>query len=161
MKDKHIRIRVEQCLALAKASNCPRRKFGALLLDPERNVVLMDGYNGGPRGGGELCGGDACLRDTMGIPSGTRMEIGCHHAEMNVVCNAAANGVRCAGAWLIVTGEPCMMCAKMIHHAGIVRVLIVEGGYAGENGVAYLEQHGVEVARVEGPKDPRLSDVAS
>ena len=51
MKDKHIRIRIEQCLALAKASNCPRRKFGALLLDPTRNVVLMDGYNGGPRGG--------------------------------------------------------------------------------------------------------------
>ena len=52
MKEKHVRIRVEQCLALAKASNCPRRKFGALLLDPERNVILMDGYNGGPRGGG-------------------------------------------------------------------------------------------------------------
>jgi dCMP deaminase len=159
MKDKHIRIRVEQCLALAQASNCPRRKFGALLLDPDRNVILMDGYNGGPRGGGELCGGEVCLRDTLGVKSGTRMEIGCHHAEMNVVCNAAANGVRCRGAWLIVTGEPCMMCAKMIHHAGIVRVLIVEGGYAGENGVGYLEQHGVQIMRVEGPKDPRLASV--
>lgn len=160
MKDKHIRIRVEQCLALAKASNCPRRKFGALLLDPERNVVLMDGYNGGPRGGGELCGGDECLRDTMEVVSGTRMEIGCHHAEMNVVCNAAANGVRCRDAWLIVTGEPCTMCAKMIHHAGITRVLIVEGGYAGANGVQYLQNHGVEVVAVEGPKDPRLEVVA-
>lgn len=160
MKDKHIRIRVEQCLALAKASNCPRRKFGALLLDPERNVILMDGYNGGPRGGGELCGGAECLRDSMNVQSGTRMEIGCHHAEMNVVCNAAANGVRCRGAWLIVTGEPCMMCAKMIHHAGITRVLIVAGGYAGANGVEYLEGHGVEVEAVEGPKDPRLAEVA-
>jgi dCMP deaminase len=157
MKEKHVRIRVEQCLALAKASNCPRRKFGALLLDPARNVVLMDGYNGGPRGGGELCGGDACLRDTMAIKSGTRMEIGCHHAEMNVVCNAAASGVACKGAWLIVTGEPCILCAKLIHHAGIVRVLVVEGGYMGENGVQYLRDHGVEVATVEGPKDPRLA----
>lgn len=156
MKAKHIRIRVEQCLALAKASNCPRRKFGALLLDPERNVILMDGYNGGPRGGGELCGGDSCLRDTQQVQSGTRMEIGCHHAEMNVVCNAAANGVRCHGAWLIVTGEPCMMCAKMIHHAGIARVLVVEGGYAGANGVDYLLSHGVEIESVDGPKDPRL-----
>ena len=50
MKGKHLAIRIEQCLALSKASNCPRRKFGALLVDPERNVVLMDGYNGGPRG---------------------------------------------------------------------------------------------------------------
>lgn len=156
MKPKHVSIRIEQCLALAKASNCPRRKFGALLLDPERNVVLMDGYNGGPRGGGHLCGGEVCLRDAEGVVSGTRMEIGCHHAEMNVICNAAANGVRTGGAWLIVTGEPCLMCAKLIHHAGILKVLVVEGGYAGENGVPYLHDHGVEVMHVEGPRDPRL-----
>jgi len=158
MQEKHIRIRVEQCLALSKASNCPRRKFGALLLDPSRNVILMDGYNGGPRGGGHLCGGDVCLRDTMGIESGTRMEIGCHHAEMNVVCNAAASGVATRGAWLIVTGEPCMMCAKMIHHAGITRVLVVSGGYAGENGVDYLTSHGVDVTPIAGPQDPRLAE---
>ena len=156
MKKKHIQIRIEQCLALAKASNCPRRKFGALLVDPERNVILMDGYNGGPRGGGHLCGGEECLRDTMSVTSGTRMEIGCHHAEMNVVCNAAANGVACRGAWLIVTGEPCMMCAKMIHHAGIARVYVVSGGYLGANGVQYLAEHGVLVVPVEGPRDPRL-----
>ena len=157
MQEKHIRIRVEQCLALAKASNCPRRKFGALLLHPERNVILMDGYNGGPRGGGKLCGGAVCLRDTMEIKSGTRTEIGCHHAEMNVICNAAANGVSTDGAWLIVTGEPCLMCAKLAHHAGIRRVLVVDGGYAGANGVDYLTSHGVEVVTVEGPRDPRSS----
>lgn len=157
MKDKHIRIRIEQCLSLAAASNCPRRKFGALLLDPSRNVILMDGYNGGPRGGGHLCGGEVCLRDTMGIQSGTRMEIGCHHAEMNVVCNAAASGVATRGAWLIVTGEPCMMCAKLIHHAGIEKVIVVSKGYMGENGIDYLVNHGVLVQAVEGPQDPRLS----
>ncbi len=157
MKEKHIAIRIEQCLVLAKASNCPRRQFGALLLDPERNVILMDGYNGGPRGGGRLCGGEVCLRDAGTIPSGTRLEIGCHHAEMNVVCNAAASGVATRNAWLIVTGEPCLMCAKLIHHAGITRVLVVEGGYAGENGLGYLESHGVPVTRHPGPRDPRLA----
>ena len=156
MKAKHIAIRVEQCLALAKASNCPRRKFGALLLDPGRNVILMDGYNGGPRGGGDLCGGSECLRDTMSITSGTRMEIGCHHAEMNVICNAAANGVPTRGAWLIVNGEPCTMCAKLIHHSGITKVLVVDGGYAGANGVEYLRNHGIEVDGLEGPQDPRI-----
>jgi len=155
MKDKHLAIRIEQCLALAKASNCPRRKFGALLVDSVRNVVLMDGYNGGPRGGGDLCGGEECLRDTMDIQSGTRVEIGCHHAEMNLICNAAANGVSTNGAWLLVTGEPCMMCAKLIHHSGIQRVVIVSGGFAGVNGVEYLENHGVKVQHTEGPQDPR------
>lgn len=156
MNPKHIQIRIEQCLALAKASNCPRRKFGALLLDPIRNVILMDGYNGGPRGGGALCGGEVCTRDTLGIESGTRMEIGCHHAEMNVICNCAASGVKTDGAWLIVTGEPCLMCAKLIHHAGISRVILVNGGYAAKrNGVNYLEQHGIRVQAVDGPSDPR------
>jgi dCMP deaminase len=158
MKEKHLKIRIEQCLTLAKASNCTRRKFGALLLDPSRNVILMDGYNGGPRGGGELCGDDICLRDADDVKSGTMIEVGCHHAEMNVVCNAAAGGVATRGAWLIVTGEPCTMCAKLIHHAGIAKVVVVDGGYGGANGVEYLESHGVEVQKVEGPKDPRLAN---
>ena len=157
MKEKHIRIRIEQCLALAKASNCPRRKFGAMLLDPKRNVVLMDGYNGGPRGGGELCGNEVCLRDSSNIESGTHIEIGCHHAEMNVICNCAASGVPTKNAWLIVTGEPCMMCSKLIHHAGIEQVIIVGGGYLGKNGLDYLKEHGVLIDIVEGPQDPRLS----
>ena len=155
MKEKHINIRVEQCLALAKASACTRRSFGALLLDPERNVVLMDGYNGGPRGGGQLCGGDRCLRDELTIASGPRMEAACPHAEMNAVCNAAANGVTTRGAWLIVTGEPCVLCAKLLHHAGITRVLVVGGGYLRENGGDYLKAHGVAVQIVDGPQDPR------
>lgn len=159
MKEKHIRIRIEQCLALAKASNCPRRKFGALLLDPERNVVLMDGYNGGPRGGGELCGGETCLRDDMKIQSGTRMEIGCHHAEMNVICNCAASGVPTKGAWLVVTGEPCILCSKLIHHAGINKVIVVGGGYAGENGLPYLAEHGIDIQSVDGPQDERLTEL--
>jgi dCMP deaminase len=155
VKEKHLKIRIEQCLALAKASNCPRAKFGSLLVDPDRNVILMDGYNGGPRGGGDLCGGDVCLRDTENVVSGTRVEIGCHHAEMNVICNAAANGVSTKNAWLIVTGEPCMMCAKLIHHAGVTRVIVVDGGFGGANGLDYLNSNGVVVQMTDGPKDPR------
>lgn len=155
VKDKHIQIRIEQCLVLANASNCVRRKFGALLLDPDRNVVLMDGYNGAPRGGGELCGGNRCLRDDKNIESGTMIEHGCHHAEMNVICNAAAGGVKTNGAWLFVTGEPCIMCSKLIHHAGIAKVIIINGGFIGKNGTEYLLKHNVKVEGISGPADPR------
>ena len=48
------------------------------------------------------------------------------------------------------------MCAKLIHHAGIARVIVVDGGYGGANGCEYLEAHGVGVQRVDGPKDPRV-----
>lgn len=155
MKQKHLELRIEQCLLLAQASPCPRRKFGALLLDPARNVVLADAYNGGPRGGSALCGKDGCDRDRLGVKSGTRMEVGCHHSETNVICNAAARGVATQGSWLFVNGEPCLMCAKMLHHAGVIHVVIIGGGYAGENGVGYLEEHGVAVTSVTGPQDTR------
>lgn len=221
MKDKHLDIRIRQCLVLAESSGCPRRKFGAVLIDPERNVVLADGYNGGPRGatGGPLCRGSWCERDGLTldqvhlhferasahwrtnskwvvttenhcaddsskilwekdnapgaeqegnqfraqlvaahppVQSGTRMELGCHHAESNVVANAAANGVSTRGAWLIVTGEPCAMCARLLHHAGVVCVVVVKGGYAGgDAGVQYLQRAGVRIIYRDGPQDPR------
>ena len=41
--------------------------------------------------------------------------------------------------------------------AGIARVVIVDGGFMGENGVGYLGDHGVEIQRTEGPKDPRAT----
>ena len=90
------------------------------------------------------------------------MEIGCYHAESNVIASAAENGTPCAGLWLIVSGEPCLSCAKLIHHAGITRVVCVRGGYAGKGdgadalrraGVEYLEAHGVMVQQV-GPEPP-------
>jgi dCMP deaminase len=156
VNDKHIRIRVKQCLAIAELSNCPRRKFGALLFDPVRNVDLISGYNGGPRGGSPLCGLDGCERERLNIKSGTEVQIGCHHAEMNAICNAAANGTSTRGAHMVCNGEPCLMCAKLIHHAGITKVLVVRDGYKVKDGAEYLRQHGVEVELIDGPPDPRL-----
>lgn len=229
MKDKHLQIRIDQCLALARASGCPRRKLAALLLDPIRNVILADGYNGGPREAkGSLCKGVWCERDgltpenvTIGegwrrsregyhtlqthelqvringervwgfdlsdfpgvrervqgyaekhrnellekyppVKSGENVERGCHHAEMNVICNAAAGGVKTAGAWMIILAEPCVMCAKLIHHSGITKVIVVDGGYiGGKEGVNYLQEYGVKVQTIQGPRDPREISQAS
>ncbi len=149
MNEKHIRNRIEQCLKLMELSPCPRRKFGSLLLDPENNIVLSDGWNGAPRGNEKLCGGDKCSRDELKIPSGTRLEIGCHHSEMNTICNASRIGRSTNKMWLICTGEPCLMCSKLIHHAGIIKIIVIRGGYAVNDGVEYLKAHGVEVDLVD------------
>ena len=149
MKPKHLTARIKQCLALAECSPCPRAQFGAIVVDPIRNVIRSEGWNGAPRGGGELCGGSTCDRDDQAVVPGTQVEVGCHHAEMNAICNAAANGTPLVNCWMIVNGEPCRMCAKLIHHAGILKVIVVDGGYKGINGVDYLERHGVLVDVVE------------
>ena len=151
MKKKYIRTRIEQCLILSQQSSCPRRKIAAMIIDPDTNSVISDGYNGPPRGGGHLCGGELCDRDSLSIKSGTSLEIGCHHAELNAILNAARIGNSTSGKSMIVTAEPCLMCAKAIHHAGISQVILVKGGYAGseKDGVSYLKETGVQVQGVD------------
>ena len=147
IKYKYISTRIEQCKILSQQSTCPRRQIGAILVDPETNTIVSDGYNGPPRGGEDLCGGSTCLRDTQNVASGTSLEVGCHHAEMNCILNAARVGNKTSGKVMIVTAEPCTMCAKAIHHAGIPEVIVVKGGYLGAvtDGVSYLESNGVSV----------------
>ena len=141
--NKHIQLRIEQAKLLAKSSPCPRGQVGAVIFNGESWAVIADGYNGAPRGGGHLCFGDKCIRNDLLIPSGTQVEIGCHHAEANAICNAARLGASTVGASLAVTRDPCLNCAKLIHHAGISKVY--SPCNEGEFGVSYLLQHGVEV----------------
>ena len=42
---------------------------------------------------------------------------------------------------MIITCEPCLMCAKMIHHAGVTHVLYLQRHYASIEGVTYLKRH--------------------
>lgn len=113
---------------IAKRSSCSRDSVGALLIDPTRSVIVADGRNGTTPGGADLCGGDRCDRDTLGIPSGQRMEVGCRHAEENALANAAQRGASTDGLWCIVTREPCGSCARKLEASGIVRVVTPEVG---------------------------------
>jgi len=141
---KHINLRLNMAKLLASMSSCPRGQVGAVIFNPESNTVVSDGYNGPPRGAaGTLCGGHVCERKCA---SGTEIQIGCHHAEMNAICNAARNGASTLGMSLAVTCEPCLMCAKLIHHAGINKVYFESRGYS-QGGIEYLAANGVELER--------------
>ena len=145
MLKKHIQIRLDQCNILAQASNCPRGKVGAIIYDPENDNVLADGYNGGPRGAeGSLCGGHRCIRDANNVKSGTEIQIGCHHAEMNALCNALRQGTKTLGMHMICTTAPCLMCAKLIHHAGITK-FSYSGTYSTLEGIQYLLSNEIPV----------------
>lgn len=143
MKLKHLDHRIATCEALAKLSPCTRRKFGCVVIDPESNIILSEGYNGTLRGGGDLCGGGCCLRD--GIESGTQLEVGCVHAEQNAIYNAARQGVSLQGSWFIINGEPCKVCAKAIVQVGAKKVICIEGGYSCKEGVVILQSGKVGV----------------
>jgi dCMP deaminase len=110
---------------VASRSTCMRRQVGAVLVKDKR--ILATGYNGAPSGL-QHCQETGCLRDKMGIPSGERHEL-CRglHAEQNALIQAAKIGFSVDGATLYCTTFPCVICAKMLINAGIIRIVYSEG----------------------------------
>lgn len=129
---------------IAEWSSCYRagRSIGCVIVKDKR--IMTTGYNGAPAGMKTCRERGECLRDKLGIPSGTRIET-CYavHAEQNAIIQAARLGVSIDGATLYCTHQPCSSCAKMIVNAGIGRVVYREGypdpftlEIFGESGVA-------------------------
>ena len=131
-------------------SPCPRAQVGAVIIsDLHEARVLCDAWNGPPRkASGEFCSkhGNFCSRDREELAPGVRPEIGCFHAEMNAIYNAARQGVSLLDAWLVTTRAPCIACARAIHHAGLDGVV-----FAGEpvkDALNYLSNAGVGQLRL-------------
>jgi dCMP deaminase len=110
----------------ARRSPCLRRHHGAVLV--QDNHLIATGYNG-PTTGSLHC--HSCPREDLGVPSGERYEL-CRaiHAEQNALLQAGLHGSTTQGAIMYVTGEPCLLCARMMVNAGIERVVydIGDGG---------------------------------
>ena len=110
---------------VSRRSSCRRRSVGAVLVREKR--ILATGYNGAPTGL-RHCLDLGCLREQNNVPSGERHEL-CRglHAEQNSIIQAALHGVSVKEATLYCTNHPCVICAKMIINAGIVRIVIRDG----------------------------------
>ena len=119
------------------------RKIGAVIVKDKR--VMTTGYNGAPAGVKTCVERGECLRKRLGIPSGTRQEM-CYavHAEQNAIIQAAKLGVNIDGSTLYCTHQPCILCAKMIVNAGIVRV-VYHSGYPDDFALDIFKEAGVQV----------------
>ncbi len=130
-------------------SSCYRagRAIGCVIVRDKR--IMTTGYNGAPAGIATCRDRKECLRDKLGIPSGTRAEV-CFatHAEQNAIIQAAKLGVSIDGATLYCTHQPCSVCAKMIINAGIRRIVYREG-YPDEFSLRLLGEAGVTLERYE------------
>ncbi len=104
---------------VAERSTCRRHNIGAVAVRDKH--ILATGYNGAPSGFKD-CLELGCLRDELGIPSGTRQEV-CRgiHAEQNVIIQATLHGVSLEGSTIYCTHTPCVLCAKMLVNAKIRR----------------------------------------
>jgi dCMP deaminase len=131
-------------IEVAKRSTCTRRKIGAIIVS-DVGEIKSTGYNGNPRGLPH-CDEMGCIRDKLGIPSGTRLET-CTavHAEQNALIQAGTNS---RGSTLYSTIVPCPICARMILNAQVARVVYI-GDYSDLSGVELLKQAGAKITQLD------------
>lgn len=115
---------IKMAYLAAERSTCLRHHVGAVIV--KSNHLVSTGYNGAAAGTKD-CIELGCLRDQMGIASGTRHEI-CRaiHAEQNAIIQAALHGKTTEGGTLYCTHSPCTICAKMIVNSKIKKVVVVK-----------------------------------
>jgi dCMP deaminase len=127
---------------VAERSTCRRHHVGAVAVRDKH--ILATGYNGAASGLKD-CLELGCLRDELGIPSGTQQEI-CRgiHAEQNVIIQASLHGVSLEGSTIYCTHTPCVLCAKMLTNAKIKRYVSF-GKYNDDSFVELFKEAGIEV----------------
>ncbi len=127
---------------VAERSTCRRHHVGAVAVRDKH--ILATGYNGAPSGLKD-CLELGCLRDELGILSGTRQEI-CRgiHAEQNVIIQASLHGVSLEGSTIYATHTPCVLCAKMLANAKIKRYVSF-GRYNDNAFIDLFREAGIEV----------------
>jgi len=130
---------------VSKRSTCCRRAVGSGLVRDHR--ILATGYNGAPS---KLkhCLDIGCLREQLKIPTGERHEL-CRglHAEQNAVIQAALHGVNTKGSTLYCTNHPCVICAKMVINAGVVRI-VIRDGYHDKLAAQMIKEAGISVKQL-------------
>jgi dCMP deaminase len=127
---------------VAERSTCRRHHIGAIAVRGKH--ILTTGYSGAPAGAKD-CLELGCLRDELGIPSGTRQEI-CRaiHAEQNVIIQAGLHGVSLEGSTVYCTHTPCVLCAKMLVNARISR-FVSFGKYSDDEFIKLFKEAGIKV----------------
>ncbi|TXE08165.1 dCMP deaminase family protein [Gelidibacter salicanalis] len=118
-----------------KLSHCQRKQVGAVIV--KDRMIISDGYNGTPTGFENYCEDDEGYTKWYVL-----------HAEANAILKVAASTQSCKGATLYITLSPCKECSKLIHQAGIIRV-VYHDGYKDESGLEFLSKAGIELQHID------------
>ncbi|WP_299258399.1 dCMP deaminase family protein [uncultured Aquimarina sp.] len=117
-----------------KLSHCERKKVGAVIV--KDRMIISDGFNGTPTGFENPC------EDEEGYTKWYVL-----HAEANAISKVASSTQSCKGSTLYITLSPCKECSKLIHQAGIKRI-VYQKGYKDNSGLLFLEKAGVEIEKI-------------
>lgn len=118
----------------SKLSYCERKQVGALIVKDK--MIISDGYNGTPTGFENICEDDE---------GSTKWYV--LHAEANAILKVASSTQSCQGATLYITMAPCKECSKLVHQAGITRLVYLDE-YKDDSGLAFLKKAGVSIEHI-------------
>jgi dCMP deaminase len=126
---KYDKAYLKMALEWGKLSHCKRKQVGALIV--KDRMIISDGFNGTPTGF------ENCCEDESGA---TKWEV--LHAEANAILKVASSTQSAKNATLYITLSPCTQCSKLIHQAGIKRV-VYANTYKDNAGLKFLKKAGV------------------
>ena len=133
-QEKYDKAYLRMAQEWGKLSYCKRKQVGAIVV--KDRMIISDGYNGTPTGFENIC------EDEEGYTKWYVL-----HAEANALSKVAASTQSCEGATLYITLSPCRECSKLIHQAGIKRV-VYQIAYKDESGIRFLDRAGVELVHM-------------
>lgn len=139
-QEKYDKAYLRMAKEWGKLSYCQRKQVGAIIV--KDRMIISDGYNGTPSGFENTC------EDEQGYTKWYVL-----HAEANAILKVAASTQSCQGATLYITLSPCKECSKLVHQAGIKRV-VYQTAYKDNSGLEFLEQAGVEIQHLPVLEDP-------
>ena len=90
---------------------------------------------------------DKDFKNSKIISFGITQSNGRPHAEANAILKTAKSNHNCSGATLYLTHSPCKDCSKLIHQAGIKRLVYIDQ-YKDLSGLEFLNEAGVEIREV-------------
>ncbi|WP_068596392.1 deoxycytidylate deaminase [Vaginella massiliensis] len=131
---KYDKAYLRMALEWAKLSYCERKKVGAIIV--KDRAIISDGFNGTPSGFDNKC------EDENGE---TQWHV--LHAEANAILKVAASTQSCVGATLYLTLSPCKDCSKLVHQAGIIRLVYIKD-YKDQEGLDFLQKAGVIIDQI-------------
>jgi len=121
---------------IAKRSHDAETKVGAILIKNDSGAIIATGFNGFVRNAP-----DSILPKTR--PDKYEYII---HAEQNLICNSAKEGISMNGCSLVCTLSPCKLCMRMLLNCGITKV-IAKDLYKDFNEILQMRDIGVEVSQ--------------
>ena len=137
-QERYDRAYLRMALEWAKLSHCKRKKVGALIV--KNRMIISDGYNGTPSKF------ENCCEDENGE---TKWHV--LHAEANAILKTASSAQDCSEATLYLTMSPCKDCSKLIHQAGIKRLVYITE-YKDKTGLSFLKEAKVEILKFDKSK---------